>query len=162
ITFDEGSTSDCRPLSSCPPLPENGGGGRLATILIGPQVKSGYQSTAMYKHPSALRTMLLALGITSAPHAAASAPSMGDFFAAGTSNQPKVTFTSPATNATVSSPFAVNATFSGGTPAYMKLWVDGGSKYTVTNSSSLSTTLSLAAGRHRLTVQASSGGTMYA
>src|SRR5438105_1265087 len=35
ITFDESVASDCRPLSSCPSLPENKGGGRVATLVIG-------------------------------------------------------------------------------------------------------------------------------
>jgi acid phosphatase len=84
ITFDESVDSDCRPAPSCPPLPENAGGGRIATLVIGPRVKSGYQSTTFYQHPSVLKTMSEALGLTSFPGAARSAPDMSEFFDSGT------------------------------------------------------------------------------
>ena len=88
ITWDESVDSDCRPAHSCPPLPENSGGGRIATLVIGPRVKSGYRSTTFYQHPSVLKTMSEALGLTSFPGAAQSAPDMSEFFASGTSNTP--------------------------------------------------------------------------
>lgn len=158
ITFDESVDSDCLPLTSCPPLPENGGGGHVATIVVGPQIKHGYASTAFYQHPSVLRTMLAALGIGAAPGSAASAPLMADFFTSsgGTLN---VAIAAPAGNTTVASPVQVSASFNG-TASYMKLWVDGVQAYKVLNSSSLSTTVSLAAGKHKLTVQAYNG-TLY-
>ncbi len=82
ITFDESIDSDCRPLTSCPTPPQNQGGGRVFTLVIGPNVKPGYRSTVFYQHPSILRTMLDALGVTTYPGAAASAPDMADFFQA--------------------------------------------------------------------------------
>jgi hypothetical protein len=88
ITWDESVDSDCRPAHSCPPLPENSGGGRIATLVIGPRVKSGYRSTTFYQHPSVLKTMSEALGLTSFPGAAQSAPDMSEFFASGASNTP--------------------------------------------------------------------------
>ena len=69
LTFDEGNLTD---LSN--------GGGHVATIVIGPQVKSGYQSTTLYQHESTLRLMCKMLGLTAFPGAAASAPDMGEFF----------------------------------------------------------------------------------
>jgi hypothetical protein len=84
ITFDESAFSDCRPAPSCPPLPENAGGGRIATLVIGPRVKPGYKSTTFYQHPTVLKTMSKALGLTTFPGAAQSAPDMGEFFASGT------------------------------------------------------------------------------
>lgn len=86
ITFDESVDSDCRPLTSCPPLPENHGGGRVATLVISPMAKAGYKSATFYQHPSVLKTLLLALGIASAPGAAQSAPAMADFFTGSSSN----------------------------------------------------------------------------
>jgi phosphatidylinositol-3-phosphatase len=87
ITWDESFDSDCRPVPSCPPLPENKGGGRIATLVIGPRVKSGYKSTTFYQHPSVLKTMSEALGLTTFPGAAQSAPDMGEFFDSGTSGK---------------------------------------------------------------------------
>ena len=69
ITFDEGNLTD---LSN--------GGGHVATLVIGPQVKSGYQSTTLYQHESTMRLMLATLGINAFPGNAANAPSMGEFF----------------------------------------------------------------------------------
>lgn len=63
IVFDE-SASD-----------NTNGGGRVACSLIGPAVKRGFQSTALYQHENLLRTCCDFLGI-SAPGAGANAPSM--------------------------------------------------------------------------------------
>ena len=56
------------------------GGGRIAWVVIGPKAKLHYQSTTLYQHQSTLRLMLEALGITQWPGAAATAPSMAEFF----------------------------------------------------------------------------------
>ena len=80
ITFDESLDTDCRPLSYCPRLPENQGGGRVATIIVSPMAKGGYRSTTKYQHQNLLRTVLEALGIYGAPNAAATAKPMSDFF----------------------------------------------------------------------------------
>jgi hypothetical protein len=53
----------------------------------------------------------------------------------------------------------VNATFST-VAGYMKLWVDGVQVYKVLNTSTLSTSVALGSGKHRLTVQAYNG-TLY-
>ena len=55
------------------------GGGRVACVLAGGKVKRGFQSTTQYQHQSLLRLAAEALGVTP-PSAAASAPSMGEFF----------------------------------------------------------------------------------
>lgn len=55
-------------------------GGHVATILIGSKVRSGYQSTNVYQHQSALKLTMQLLGVTDFPGAAASAPDMSDFF----------------------------------------------------------------------------------
>jgi phosphatidylinositol-3-phosphatase len=70
VTFDESANDDAH------------GGGRVATILISPRFsKPGYQSTTLYQHESTLRLMLEGLGITtSLPGAAATAPTMWEFF----------------------------------------------------------------------------------
>jgi hypothetical protein len=68
-TWDEAEESDTA-----------NGGGHVATILVGPMVKHGYQSTTLYQHPSTLRLTMELLGITDLPGDAAGAPDMAEFF----------------------------------------------------------------------------------
>jgi acid phosphatase len=69
VVFDESDASDMAH-----------GGGHVPMIIVGPQVKSGYQSTTFYQHESTLRVVLSTLGVTSFPGATNSAPDMGEFF----------------------------------------------------------------------------------
>jgi len=69
ITFDESEDSDIA-----------NGGGHVATLIIGSQVKTGYQSQTLYQHQSTLRLILKASGVDSFPGLAASAPDMTEFF----------------------------------------------------------------------------------
>ncbi len=69
VTFDESDTTDTAH-----------GGGQVATVIVSPLAKSGYQSTTLYQHESTLRLMLEGLRVTDLPGAAASAPDMGEFF----------------------------------------------------------------------------------
>ncbi len=57
------------------------GGGHVACVIVSPKAKRGYQSVGVYQHQSLLRLTADALGVTP-PNEAASAPSMGEFFAA--------------------------------------------------------------------------------
>jgi phosphatidylinositol-3-phosphatase len=77
ITFDESSRNDCRP-GSC--RTSNSGGGRVATIIVGPKVKRGFKSAVFYRHQNVLRTIGVALGLRGVPGLAASAAPMSDFF----------------------------------------------------------------------------------
>ena len=65
VTFDNG---------------DGDGAGKVYTGLVGPNVKSGYSSSALYKHENTLRTMLDALGIGTYPGWSGSVPDMADFF----------------------------------------------------------------------------------
>ena len=58
------------------------GGGHIASVLWGPGVKAGYRqaSGAIYQQQSVLRTVMEALQLADPPAAAASAPSMAEFF----------------------------------------------------------------------------------
>jgi len=56
------------------------GGGHIATILVGPKVRTGYQSTTMYQHQSTLKLTMQLLGVKDYPGAAATAPDMSEFF----------------------------------------------------------------------------------
>jgi acid phosphatase len=70
ITWDEGRVTDTAH-----------GGGRVATVMIGPRVKRGYRSTKFYQEQSLLRTIAQAVGArVSAPGAGSWAPVMSDFF----------------------------------------------------------------------------------
>lgn len=69
IVFDESAESDTAH-----------GGGHVAAVVIGPHVKAGFKSAALYQHQSVLRTALQAIGVSSYPGAAAVAPSMKDLF----------------------------------------------------------------------------------
>lgn len=71
VDFDEAATSDTRH-----------GGGHVPAVLWGPIVKAGYyqKSTTVYQHQSMLRTVMIALGLSYPPGAAATAPSMAEFF----------------------------------------------------------------------------------
>ena len=168
ITFDESVDSDCAPLSTCPSLPENGGGGHVATIVIGPKVKPGYKSSTRYQHPNVLKTALVALGITTAPGAASTAKTMADFFVASgsgtcsisTVNQ-TVTICKPTNQQTVSSPVAVYAVATDNVPVkYSQIYIDGAKQYTVSGNT-VNTSLAMSSGTHRLTVQASDGTTTF-
>jgi phosphatidylinositol-3-phosphatase len=173
LTFDEGLDSDCSPLATCPKLPENGGGGHVTTVVIGPTVKPGYQSTTFYQHPSVLKSMLLALGISSAPGAASNAPPMSEFFTtavtappppppppcAGTGANQTVTICTPTPNQTVASPVQVTAAATDSLPVkYMQIYLDGAKVYEVAGGT-VNTSLAMTSGTHRLTVQASDGVT---
>jgi hypothetical protein len=71
--------------------------------------------------------------------------------------QPSVTICTPAPNATVASPVHVVATSNSSPPAStLQIYLDGKAVYTA-KATSLDTSISAAAGTHRLTVQASNG-----
>lgn len=69
VTFDEGVESDTAH-----------GGGEVATVIVSPLAKAGYQSVTFYQHESTLRLMMDGLGVNDLPGAAAAAPDMGEFF----------------------------------------------------------------------------------
>lgn len=69
IIFDESYDSDTAH-----------GGGHVAAVVIGPKVKVGYKSPAVYQHQNALRTALQALGLSTYPGTASTAQPMGDVF----------------------------------------------------------------------------------
>jgi hypothetical protein len=68
-TWDEGDVNDMANQ-----------GGHVATILVSPKVRAGFQSKTMYQHQSALKLSMQLLGVTDFPGAAASATDMTEFF----------------------------------------------------------------------------------
>lgn len=69
ITWDEAALTDI-----------TNGGGQVATVLVGPHVKTGFRSTTFYQHQSTLRLILDLLKVSHLPNAAATAPAMTEFF----------------------------------------------------------------------------------
>jgi len=115
ITFDESVNADI----------ENGGG-QVVTVVISPKAKQAFQSTTFYQHQSVLRMVGEALGVSTHPGAAATAPNMAEFFTTTPNTAPIISELSPtsgpaggATTVTISGTgFATGATVSfGGTAA---------------------------------------------
>ena len=157
ITWDEGSVGD-----------NAYGGGHVATIVVGPKVRSAHRSSSFYQEQSLLRTILDATGVSAGGMGAAeTASSMSDFFGASmctlSTTSPSVTICSPIANTSVSSPINVVAgTTSSTTVNYMAVWLDGVKKYEVT-ASQLNCAVAAGSGTHRLTVQAkNTAGTLFA
>ena len=77
IVFDEGNLyTDGR----CSASVSTGCGGRIATVVVGPNVKRGFKSKTLYHHQHLLRTVCDALGFTTCPGNGDNAAPMGDFF----------------------------------------------------------------------------------
>jgi hypothetical protein len=167
ITWDEGNSTDTAH-----------GGGQVATVVIGPKVKSGFRSTTFYQHQSLLRTVMSAVGAnTLLPAAATNAALMSDFFGTSSTAPPPtptgtctlsptlntVTICTPINGGTTTaSMHLVAGTTSSTAVNYMAVWIDGVKKYT-TYSNKLDTTVMLASGTHRVTVQAkNTAGTLFA
>lgn len=68
IAFDEAELTDT-----------TNGGGRVAVVLVSPQLKQAYQSTTLYQHQSLERFTMELLGVTTIPGAGAMAPDMSEF-----------------------------------------------------------------------------------
>jgi phosphatidylinositol-3-phosphatase len=115
ITFDESVDTDTQ-----------NGGGQVMTVVISPNAKQAFQSSTLYQHQSGLRLMGEALGVSTYPGAAATAPNMSEFFTTTPNNAPIINSLSPVsgpatggTTVTISGTgFAAGATVSfGGTAA---------------------------------------------
>lgn len=149
IVFDEGFNTDTAH-----------GGGHVVALAVGPGVKKGFKSTALYQHQNILRTTLDALGVHIYPGIGGSSADMTDLF--GTAPQPSgctanvtgVTVCSPAKGSTVASPVHFVAAAKSTHPiTAMRIYVDNISNF-ATDSSSLDTSLAVAAGTHSVVVQA--------
>ena len=138
----DGASEDNRCASNI----SSGCGGRLATLVIGPQVKPGYKSAVRYDHANLLRTVCDVMGLGSCPGAGAVANPMSDFF-----NQ--VNVATPFANAIVASPVRIRATTSNSSAVHaMQIYVDNVLKYQATGDS-VDTSLAMSAGNHNVVVQ---------
>jgi phosphatidylinositol-3-phosphatase len=100
IVWDEGTlSSDNR----CSETVAEGCGGRTATLVIGPRVKPGYQSTVTYHNENVLKTVCATMGLSPCPGAAHDAAPMSDFFKSSTpgSSSDGVVISTPGNGATV-------------------------------------------------------------
>jgi hypothetical protein len=89
ILFDESVDTDT-----------TNGGGQVATLIISPRAKPGFRSAILYQHQSVLRMTAEALGLTSFPGAASTAPNMLEFFDTSTSPSPAISAIVPNSGAT--------------------------------------------------------------
>lgn len=138
----DGVTQDNRCAANIP----KGCGGRLATLVVGPQVKPGFRSTTRYDHANLLSTVCAAMGLSSCPAAGRLALPMSDFFNT-------VSISTPFTNAAVASPVRIQATTSNSSPVYaMQLYVDNALKYQVAGNF-VDTALPMPAGQHFVVAQ---------
>jgi phosphatidylinositol-3-phosphatase len=172
ILFDEALTSDA-----------THGGGHVAFVMVGPGVKKGFKSTALYQHQNLLRTVMDAIGVHSYPGAAATAGDMSDMFT-GSSPTPTptpsptpsptpapsgciastvgVTLCAPISGSTSASPVRFYAAAKSTHPiTAMRIYIDGVSAY-VTSVASLDVSLAVSSGTHAAVVQAwDSSGTVF-
>jgi acid phosphatase len=101
IVWDEGTLStDTR----CSNTVAVGCGGRTATLVIGPLVKSGYQSTVTYHNENVLKTVCATMGLSPCPGAAQNAAPMADFFkssSSGGGSTDSIVISTPGNGATI-------------------------------------------------------------
>jgi phosphatidylinositol-3-phosphatase len=103
-------------------------GGRTATLVIGPRVKSGFQSTITYHNANVLKTVCAAMGLSPCPGAAQDADPMSDFFTTGGSSDPtdSVIISTPGNGATITGAVHLIATASESKPVdHTEVWDNG-------------------------------------
>src|SRR5437764_3571910 len=143
VVFDEG---DLFTDNRCSSRVNLRCGGRIATLVIGPQVKPGYHSSVLYSHANLLRTVCDAMSFTSCPGAGALAVPMSDFFN-------KVKISTPPGQTQVASPVRVAATTSNSSPVYaMQVYIDDALNYH-TSGSKVDASLPITSGKHHIVVQ---------
>ena len=100
IVWDEAALVTDNRCSALIPL---GCGGRTPTLVIGPQVRSGYQSTITYHNENVLKTVCAAMGLATCPGAGQNVDPMSDFFQSGTPETPSnsIVISSPGNGATL-------------------------------------------------------------
>ncbi|HKE23362.1 MAG TPA: carboxypeptidase regulatory-like domain-containing protein [Bryobacteraceae bacterium] len=144
LWWDEGNAADT-----------SSGGGRVPVTLVGPTIKSGFQSSTFYRHENVLRTIAEGMGL-GFPGASTYVPSMAEFFGPR-STQPGA-ITGQVTDSSTATP-VVGATlsYSGGSTT-----TDTSGNYTLTNVSPGSITVTASASGYTSassTVSVTSGNT---
>jgi hypothetical protein len=150
IVWDEGTLDTD---SRCSGTVASGCGGRTATLVIGPQVRPGYQSTITYHNESVLKTACAAMGLSPCPGAAQNAASMADFFksAGGTASPSNsILISSPGNGATVVGAVHLIANASESQPINQTQVWDNGTKLGVYGNS-INVIYSMSPGTHTTT-----------
>jgi phosphatidylinositol-3-phosphatase len=150
VVWDEATLStDDR----CSATVSTGCGGRTATLVIGPQVKPGYQSTITYHNENVLSTVCAAMGLSTCPGAGQTAAPMSDFFKTGSSGNPSnsVVILSPGNGATIVGAVHLIANASEDQPVSQTQVWDNGVKLGVYGTE-IDAVYNLAVGRHTTTV----------
>jgi acid phosphatase len=130
-----------------------GCGGRTAALVIGPQVKTGYQSTILYHNENVLATVCAAMGISTCPGAAQKAAPMADFFkTSGGASTDGIVISTPGNGATVTGAVHLIASATESKPInHTEVW-DNGVKLG-NYGAEIDATFNLAPGQHTTTVQ---------
>jgi len=146
ITFDEGELSGDNHCGGISDL--NNCGGHIWHVVIGPQVKRGYQSNTVYKQGSQLRMICDLLSLKSCPGDGANSRSMSEFFQSAA-----VSISTPAAGATTTSPVKIAASGMGASGAvnHLEAWIDG-RKMGDYSGATMNANVTLATGAHTLTV----------
>jgi phosphatidylinositol-3-phosphatase len=150
IVWDESNDTDNR----CSASVSNGCGGRTPTLVIGPRVKAGYESTTYYRNANMLKTVCVAMGLTTCPGAAQDAEPMADFFTSDTSSQTQpdgVVISIPGSGATVTGTVHLVASASESQAVSQTQVWDNGAKLGVYGKQ-IDATYNLALGNHTTTV----------
>ena len=143
VVFDEGGLSGD---NRCSARVSQGCGGRIATLLIGPQVKTGYQSNTQYMHPNVLSTVCQAMAFQSCPMEGAVFGAVADLFNT-------VTIAEPFPQAIVKSPVEIKATTSNNSQVYaMQVYVDNQLVYQQAGSA-IDVSIKMKKGQHHVVVQ---------
>ncbi len=154
LVFDEGNISGD---SRCSATISSGCGGRTATVVVGPRVKRGFQSSTWYDHESLLKTVCLALGVANCPGYAKNARPMADFFGTPPSTEPmNMVLTSPIAGGSSSSTVSVAGCATSKYPITgWYIYVDSVTAWHTSNwVQCINTSVSAGAGTHTLTVRA--------
>jgi hypothetical protein len=126
IVWDEGNVST--PDNRCDANTAQGCGGRTATLVIGPQVKPGYQSTITYHNENVLKTVCAVMGLSPCPGAAQYAAPMADFFKSGSasSSSDSIVISTPGNGANVAGAVHLIASASESQPvSQTQVWDNG-------------------------------------
>jgi hypothetical protein len=151
IVWDEGTLStDDR----CSAKVAKGCGGRTATLVIGPRVKSGYESSVTYHNENVLKTVCAAMGLSPCPGKAQDAEPMADFFKSSTSSDrttDSIVISTPGSESTIVGATHVTATVSESkSVGQTQVW-DNGRKLGVFGTQ-IEATYQLSPGKHTTTV----------
>jgi hypothetical protein len=150
VIWDEADDTDNRCSATVP----QGCGGRTPILVIGPQVKPGYQSTTTYHNENVLATVCAAMGLSPCPGAAQSAAPMADFFTSGAPAPPtnSIVISTPGNGATIVGAVHLLASASESQPVNQTQVWDNGVKLGYYFSDQVDAIYNLAPGKHTTTV----------